>query len=130
MAVDQSETCGDERPGDQNAIELTTSGGSSHSRNDASNSDLESQVAVERANFAGRGVLLLSPYPWGGFIDAWHYSHPGDYEYYRWRTLGPSSRRGCGDQHHHPHGYFIALNGIPGEMKEANELCPVALSRM
>ena len=129
VAVDQSETDGDERPRDQNAIELTTSGGSSHSRNDGFNFDREAQVAVARANFAGRGVLLLS-YSWGGLIETWHHSHPGDYEYYRWRTLAPSNRWGCGDQHHRPHGYFIALNGMPGGIKETNELCPIALSKM
>ena len=83
MAVGQSETCAGECPRDQNAFELTVSGVSSHTRNEASDFDREAQVAVERASFAGRGVLLFSSYSRGGLIETWHHSHPGDYEYYR-----------------------------------------------
>ena len=128
VAVDQSETCGGECRRDQNAIELTIPGGS---RNEASNFDNEAQVAVERANIAGRGVLLLSSYSWGELIETWHHSNPGNYEYYRWRTLPPSNRLGCGYQHHRPYGYFSALNGTLGEVKATNELfkyCPIACS--
>ena len=122
VAVDQSETCGGEHPQDQNAIELTISRDPSHSGNEASNFDSEAQVAVERPNFAGRGVLLLS-YSWGKLIETWHGSHPDDYEYYRWRTLASSNRRCCRDQHHHPHGYFIALNsGIARQRKERRQM--------